>query len=243
MDLSVEHLQAVLGSRPFEYYPQIGSTNDRALEWLREGKPAGAVFVADEQLKGRGRLGRSWFAPPGTALMFSVALRPPQSYLSRVNMLAALSVLEGIQTAGAALKWPNDVLLNGRKMCGVLSEAAWEGDRLLGVALGIGLNVRIDFTNTPFEATAISLETVLPSLNRASLLATILARIDNWVAHIESDDLFANWKARLATLGKPVSVNGLEGIAEDVDPEGALLVRDQAGVLHRVIAGDIAQSR
>lgn len=248
MDLNAERLQAVLGSRPFEYSPQIGSTNDRALEWLRQNGATGAVFVADEQVKGRGRLGRAWFSPPGTALMFSVALRPPADYLSRVNMLAALSVLEAVEAAGAAdiaLKWPNDVLLNGRKVCGVLSEAAWDGDRLLGVALGIGLNVRVDFTGTPFEATAISLRAALPAADRAALLAAILTRIDHWLAYIESDSLFAGWKARLATLGRPISLisSGLEGIAEDVDPDGALLVRDSAGALHRVIAGDVAQGR
>jgi BirA family transcriptional regulator, biotin operon repressor / biotin---[acetyl-CoA-carboxylase] ligase len=250
MDLSTERLQAVLRSRPFEYYPQIGSTNDRALEWLRDEKATGAVFIADEQIKGRGRLGRSWFAPPDTALMISVALRPPHTYLSRVNMLAALSVLETIQSAGGTdvgLKWPNDVLFNGRKVCGVLSEAAWDGEKLLGVALGIGLNVRIDFTDTPFEATATSLEPTLASLDRAALLVTLLARIDHWVANINSDSLFEGWKTRLAMLGKPISVlsqgSSLEGIAEEVDPEGALLVRDHAGVQHRVIAADIAQGR
>jgi BirA family biotin operon repressor/biotin-[acetyl-CoA-carboxylase] ligase len=249
MDLSEARLQAALGSRPLEYHPQIGSTNDLALVWLRAGKSTGAVFVADQQLQGRGRLGRSWFAPPGTALMFSVALRPPAEHLNRVNMLAALSVLEAVEGAavGMALKWPNDVLLNERKVCGVLSEAAWDGDRLLGVALGVGVNVRVDFAGTALEATATSLEPALPPVDRAALLAMILTRIDYWSAYIASDTLFMRWKARLGMLGKPISVGNqagdFEGIAEDVDAEGALLVRDRAGALHRVIAGDIGQGR
>ena len=247
MDLSVERLQAVLPARAMQFYPQTASTNDLAREWLLDGAARpGSVGIADEQTKGRGRLGRGWDAPPGTALMLSYLLRPEVDELSFVGMMGALAVVETAEGMGAhaAIKWPNDVQIDGRKLCGVLPEAEWQGDHLRGVVLGIGLNVRVDFSGTPFADTAISLESVIGAVDRVDVLTRLLERLDYWSARLASDDLFEAWRGRLGMLQRMVSVVGangrLTGVAEAVDRRGALLVRDDQGVLHRVIAGDIA---
>ncbi len=250
-DFSLERLQQALKGRSFQFYPQIDSSNERALSWLSDGAPSGSLVIADEQTRGRGRMGRVWYAPPNTALMLSYMLHPIPDELTYVGMMGALAVCEAVETLGAkasglqaGIKWPNDVQIDGRKLCGVLPEAAWQGDDLRGVVLGMGLNVRIDFTGTLFENTAISLETAVGTVDRVELLLRLLERLDDWALRLSSDDLFEAWQARLIMLGKQVSIanaNGrVEGIAETVDRQGALLVRDHAGTLQRVIAGDIA---
>lgn len=244
MNLTAAQTESTLYPRPVRFYAQIGSTNDVALEWLCEGAPSGSVVAADEQVKGRGRLGRSWYAPPGTALMMSVVLRPPQTALARVSMLGAVVVCELLESLGLhdiGIKWPNDVRLQNKKVCGVLPEAIWDGNRLIGVTLGIGLNVRIDFTGTPFADSAISIETVLGEpVDRLDLLKTVLQRVDYWSKQWSSRAVFDAWKARLATLGQNVSIGEVHGVAQNVDEQGALLVRDNSGTIHRIIAGDIA---
>lgn len=246
MDVTTKRLHEALGARAFEFYEQIGSSNDRAMAWLTEGAPPTAVVIADEQTKGRGRLGRGWYAPPGTALMFTYLLRPEVEALGYVGMMGALAVCEAVETFGvrAGIKWPNDVQIDGRKLCGVLPEAAWQGTALVGAALGIGVNVRVDFAGTPFAETAVSLETVVDAVDRVNLLVRLLERLDDWSARLVSDALFEAWRGRLAMIGQRVSAPSADGttagIAEGVDRQGALLVRDDAGELRRLIAGDIA---
>lgn len=245
--LSVERLEQTLGVRPFQYLETTASTNDVAMRWLPEGAPAGGIVTANEQVQGRGRLGRTWYAPPGTALMLSYVLRPAADDLPYIGMAGAVAVQETIQALGiegVGLKWPNDVQIDGRKVCGILPEAAWQNGALLGVVLGIGVNVRIDFAGTPFEHTAISLEQRVSPLDRAELLARLAERLDVWTARLSADELFERWQAGLVMLGRSVSIatvtGTITGTAEAVERQGALVVRDAHGVLQRVIAGDIA---
>ena len=248
MDFKELELKRALAPRAVRYFTQIGSTNDLGLEWLGEGAADGAVIIADEQTKGRGRLGRSWFAPPGTSLMLTYLLHPPQESLSRMGILGALAVCETVEQLGinhVGIKWPNDVQIERLKVCGVLPEARWNGERLVGVALGMGINVRVDFAGSPFETSATSLEMVLNKpISRLTLLQQLLERLDFWRERLDSVELFQSWRSRLNMLNTPVSVSSgvstVQGIAEDVDAEGALLVRDAESVLHRVMAGDIA---
>jgi len=245
--LSVERLEQVLDKRPFKYLESTASTNDLAMQWLLAGAPDGSLVTANEQVEGRGRLGRKWYAPPGSALMLSYVLRPSIADLSYVGMMGAVAVLETIQSLGidhVGIKWPNDVQISGRKVCGILPEASWQNGSLLGVVLGIGINVRIDFSGTAFEQTAISLEQQVPSIDRADLLCRLLDRLDAWSAQLNSADLFERWRGAMVMLQRPVSIAAVTGtftgIAETVDRQGALLVRDSSGTLQRVIAGDIA---
>jgi len=248
MRLTAEHICLALSPRAARFYQQADSTNEIALAWLREGAITGSVVIADEQLKGRGRKGRTWHTPPGVALAVSVILHPAPESLNRVSMLGALVISELVENLGIAnvgIKWPNDVQINGLKVSGVLPENEWDGDKLLGVVLGMGLNVRVNFAGTELENTAISVESALGKpVDRLDLLANLLTRVDHWNARLGSAELLDAWKSRLTTIGQRVTVNNVDstvhGAAEGVDEQGALLVRDQQGVLHRVIAGDIA---
>lgn len=236
--------------RAMQWHGQVTSTNDLGIAWLRDGinpPPQGAVIVADAQTRGRGRFGRSWYAPPGSALLLTYLLRPPAKHLARAGMLGALAVCEALEAAGArdiTVKWPNDVHLDGRKICGVLPEACWQSDRLLGVALGIGINVRVNFDDPALAARAVSLE---PALNRpvdrVELLAALLERLDHWRTRLQDPALFSAWSARLNVFGRVVTVDtsgaALSGTAEAVDETGALLLRLNDGKLERVIAGDL----
>ncbi len=246
-ELTGERLQTALAPRAIHYYQQTGSTNDHAMAWLEEGAPVGgSIVITDEQSHGRGRLGRGWYAPAGTALTFSYILRPPSNMLTYVGMMGALVVCELVETFNvkAGIKWPNDVQIDGRKLCGVLPEACWRGAELRGAVLGIGMNVRVDFAGTEYEDTAISLETVSGSLDRLVLLEHLLERLDYWSLRLNSEALYEGWRSRLAMLGRRVSISRIdgqvEGVAEAVDRNGALLIRSDSGTLHRMIAGDIA---
>lgn len=202
--------------------------------------------MANEQVQGRGRLGRTWLAPAGTALIVSVILRPPTSTLGQITMLGAVAICQMAASVGvtAGIKWPNDVQINGKKLSGVLPEAIWDGDRLVGVVLGIGVNIRTDFSGSPLDGLACSLEPAAGMrLERAALLQTLLERIDAG-ATLPAGDLFAAWQHRLVTIGRSVSVeqNGemLRGTAQGVEADGALLIRTASGEIRRVIAGDVA---
>jgi BirA family biotin operon repressor/biotin-[acetyl-CoA-carboxylase] ligase len=242
MTLSHEQLQLALPNRAFRYYASVDSTNDLAMIWLKEGASGGSVVIADEQLKGRGRMGRVWHTPPKVALALSVILKPPLAHASKVSLLGGLCVAQLCESLGVekvGIKWPNDVQIDGRKVCGVLPEAVWHNNQLLGVVLGMGVNVRVVFEGE-LANTAISLETVLQQrLQRAELIARLLAYVDEWAQQLGSDDFLQAWKSRLVTLGKHVTINQLSGIATDVDTDGTLWIKTDDGRLEQVIAGDV----
>jgi BirA family transcriptional regulator, biotin operon repressor / biotin---[acetyl-CoA-carboxylase] ligase len=248
MTLSEYQLIKRLHPRPVRYFSQIDSTNDVALKWMKNGAIDGSLVVADEQVKGKGRLGRVWHTPPGTALIVSVILHPRVEYLPQITMLGALAIYDMLKHLGieqVGIKWPNDVMLKSLKVSGILPEAVWDDGKLIGVVLGMGINVRIDFSNTELVSSAISIEPVLGQhVERLDLLTDLLARVDYWSTRLGSDNLFDTWKSRLVTLGQNVRVKIADqeviGLAENVDRDGTLLVCRENGQLERVIAGDIA---
>ncbi|PKO22330.1 MAG: biotin--[acetyl-CoA-carboxylase] ligase [Chloroflexi bacterium HGW-Chloroflexi-1] len=222
------------------------------------GAAEGLLAVADEQTAGRGRLARTWWAPPGSNLLMSLLLRPsiPPSQAGQLTMCLGLAAVEGIETVTGlrpALKWPNDLLLNGRKLGGMLSELRLDGERLDYAVLGLGLNVNLAFggPDVPADiaATAISLSAALGRpVDRLSLLVAILARCETWYDRLLSGAFpHRAWADRLDTLGRAVTVmlpNGpLCGVATGVTPEGALLVRDAAGRVQAVWSGDVTAVR
>lgn len=241
--LDEARIRAVVGERPFRWYARLGSTNETALAWLRAGAPATALVLADEQLQGRGRHGRSWHTPAGAALALSLILRPAPEALPQLTMLGALAIAELADAAGAPdvrLKWPNDVQAGGRKLAGVLSEAVWQGGRLSGAVLGMGVNVQVDFRGTALERRATSLATLCGrELERAQLLALLLERLDYWLDRLGSESLFRAWRARLQLPAAPVQVQGRPAVPEGVGADGALLLRDEAGALQRLYSGEL----
>jgi BirA family transcriptional regulator, biotin operon repressor / biotin---[acetyl-CoA-carboxylase] ligase len=248
MHLSEEILLRRLHPRPLRYFEQVGSTNDEALKWMSEGAATGSVVVAGEQVKGKGRLGRTWHTPPASSLIVSVILHPPVASLSQVTMIGALAIYDMVKQLGleqVGIKWPNDVMLNGLKLSGILPEAVWDAGNLVGVVLGMGINVRIDFANSELEHKAISIETILGRrIERLDLIQQLLANVDYWTASLGREEVFNTWRDRLMTLGQPVRVQIAEqeiaGMAQSVDSDGALLIQKADGQIERVIAGDIA---
>jgi BirA family biotin operon repressor/biotin-[acetyl-CoA-carboxylase] ligase len=237
---------ARVGVRPIRHFERVDSTNDLALAWLKDGAPDGAVVLADEQAQGRGRLGRRWFAPAGTALLLSYVFRTKPSVAHRASMLGALAVAEVCESLGCTevgIKYPNDVQVAGRKVAGVLAEAVTLGTQT-GVVLGIGLNVSVSFEGTALETTAVSLATVLEApIERSALLPAVLTCLDTWRGQIETDRFFDAWHSRLNMLNQWVHVQSgdetIEGLALGVDSFGRLQLRMGDGSLREVIAGDL----
>src|SRR5690349_17443375 len=144
--IQIKKSLAKLALGEIKYFDSIGSTNDEALAWAAADAPDLSLIIADEQTAGRGRLDRKWFTPRETALAFSLVFRPTEEekpFLSRVVGLAALAVAQTLQKLGLAaqIKWPNDVLIAGRKVCGILIESVWSGEDVDCVVIGIGVNV------------------------------------------------------------------------------------------------------
>lgn len=225
---------------------QIDSTNTCVLEAARAGAPEGLVVVADEQTAGRGRLGRTWQARPGAALLVSVLLRPTVSELTRSTMATGLALAEAVEgVAGFApdLKWPNDLLVGDRKLAGILAESDL-GDPV-GVVVGAGCNVA--WGSMPAELADIATSCDIESgreVDREELLVELLVGLD---ALIDAPHLHERYRARLATLGRRVRVerhtDTIVGEAVDLGVSGELVVRDDDGVQHAIAAGDVVHLR
>ncbi len=243
-----ERLSLALAPRPVRYLPTVGSTNDVAADWLRDDAPDGAVVVADEQTAGRGRLGRTWHTPPGVALALSVILRPDAAHIGGVNMAGVLAIeqmLTTLQLPELRIKWANDVLCADMKISGVLPEAVWDGETLTGVVLGMGVNIRNDFSGTVLDNLATTAEAQAGRrLDRVSLLAVLLFHLDSWLDRLGTEMLTSAYKHKLAyMLGRPITVTGadgdIEGIMMDIEADGALVLQMDDGALRRVYAGDV----
>lgn len=241
--LSQSSLTNALGQRPFQFFPSVPSTQNEALNWLKNGASHGSVVIADEQTAGRGRMGRTWHTPAGVALALSYILKPTTIGAKHIFMAGGVAVaelLEGLAIPNISIKWANDVRIEGKKVSGVLPEAVWEGDKLQGVVLGIGMNVRVNFADTELEHLATSIEPLLNhAVNRTNLIANLLTRLDFWSNRLGSHELFQAWRSRLDTLGNIVTADGITGTAIDVTHDGALLIQKSDGATHTVIAGDI----
>lgn len=232
---------------PLIYQAEVDSTNAFAARLVPDPATPGAVVVADHQTAGRGRLGRRWLAPPGAALTLTVVL-PPLAAAWSLPMIAGLAIAEAAARFGieAGLKWPNDALIAGRKCAGILIEgrvvrgASW-------ALIGIGLNVRAADPSLP-SATYLDAHALQP-VPREDLLVALLDRLEHWRERAGTDAgaVHAAWRARLITLGRAVSVRTpagtLDGLAEDVAPDGALLLRLADGTLRAVRAGDVGMAR
>jgi BirA family biotin operon repressor/biotin-[acetyl-CoA-carboxylase] ligase len=259
-DLSVEGIQAGLGTefvgRNTIYLAETGSTNEDARRVAQEGAPDGTVVITDHQTSGRGRLERRWEAPPGCCLLLSLVFRPELAahQVQRLTIICGLAVADAVESETGLrveLKWPNDVVLDGAKVAGILTEIGWTGQRLDYVIVGIGLNVNLDPRQLPGDLlmAATSLSHVLGSqVARLPLLQALLRAVERrYLALKAGHSPHAEWAGRLATLGKPIVVSGagtiLNGVAEGVNADGALLVRLADGRLETVLAGDISLRR
>lgn len=237
------------------YYRSIDSTNDVARELAVWGAPEGTLVIADEQTAGKGRLGRRWLAPPGTSLLMSLLFRPhflapyQAQRLTMICSLAVVEVIEAVTGLSAAIKWPNDIVVRGKKAGGILTELRATSERLDYAVVGLGLNVNLDFSSVEamweLAATATSLSQELGrEVSRLTLLWGILENVEDRYRRLRAGELpHGEWASRLVTLHNHVTVDTpqgtVEGWAEDVDADGALILRTDCGERQRVLAGDV----
>lgn len=238
--------------RDIQVFQQTSSTNDVAEKLARDGVAEGVVIFAETQTKGRGRLGRKWLSPAGQGLWFSVLLRPalPTGSMTQLTVAAATAVARAIRLeTGLApqIKWPNDILLRGRKAVGILTELSAELDRVRHVIIGIGVDVNV--TDFPAElrevATSLAAEAGKKFL-RAEIAAAILRELDADYARLARGEFAAlaeEWEQQCITLGHRVVVHvgdrTVSGRAESLDSDGALLLRGDYGHLERIVGGDV----
>ena len=241
--------------RNMVYFDSIGSTNDEAKKRAAEGAPEGTVLVAEEQGMGKGRLERRFFSPKGKGIWFSVILRPkflPQE-APKCTLLAAVSVAMAMEKFGlrAGIKWPNDILYEGKKLVGILTEMSAEMDRINYVVIGTGINVNIAAEEFPDGirevATSLSIMKGEP-LSRVKFFQRVLEAMEELYTMASTQGfapVMERWKEYSITLGQEVRVIGMgenasfSGIAADIDEDGALLVDTSEG-RRRVLAGDVS---
>jgi BirA family biotin operon repressor/biotin-[acetyl-CoA-carboxylase] ligase len=236
----LEQTLAGLPLGPLYYYQQTGSTNTQAARWAEAGAPDLTLVVADEQTAGRGRQGRRWLTPPGAALAFSLVLLPKAGTfnLTHLTALGALAVVEALRDLcqlEAEIKWPNDVLLERRKVGGVLVEASWQGECLINAILGIGVNVARaavpEGTELIYPATCVEAN-LGRTVDRQELLRAVLSHLLDWRPRLGSAEFLHAWEERLAFRNEWVRVLPGTSLTQAPDfEEGQILGLEADGAL------------
>jgi BirA family biotin operon repressor/biotin-[acetyl-CoA-carboxylase] ligase len=228
-------------------YPSLTSTMEVAKQEAQLGAVKGTVVIADEQTAGRGRIKRVWVSPKGS-LALSIILYPSVVNLPSLIMLASLAVVHSIEAVTglrAQIKWPNDVLVNGRKVCGILIESSLRANIVDYTIIGIGINVNLrlaDFPEIQSSATSLSAE-LGRGVSRLEVIRRLLVEIERlYLALQAGESIYEEWRDSLVTLGRRVRVKSgktvYEGVAESVSKDGSLLLRHSNGNLSKIVAGD-----
>jgi len=232
------------------YYPRLASTMAAAKWEARRGTAAGTVVITDEQTAGRGRLKRLWLTPRGN-IALSIVLYPGRRQLPYLVMLASLAVVHSIEAVTgltAQIKWPNDVLISGKKVCGILVESDLGATAVAYAIIGIGINVNLrpaDFPELLAEATSL-VDELGRDVSRLELIRCLLTELEGLYLSLSSGgSVYQEWRDRLVTLGKRVQVKSgraiLEGVAESVARDGSLRLRHADGSLTKIVAGDVTR--
>jgi len=242
-----------LGTK-FHYFTVLGSTNSHARELAEDGAAQGEIVFAESQTQGRGRLGRPWESPAFLNLYLSVILRPnlAPAHAAQITLTAAVALAETVGFFIArppAIKWPNDILVDGKKLAGILTEAACDGERVEYVILGIGvnLNYRVDAMPEALRQGATSIaDLTAESVSRESVLVRLIQDLDRCYGELEESGFIAlqpRWEAHFGWRGKKVRVElgdeTLLGRALGIDREGALVLEDEHGRRRTIVAGDV----
>ncbi|MGC9940258.1 MAG: biotin--[acetyl-CoA-carboxylase] ligase [Verrucomicrobiota bacterium] len=246
--------RSMIIGRDIQVFKETTSTNDVIEKLARDGVREGVVVFAESQTRGRGRLGRKWVSPANKGLWFSILLRPrvhPQES-TQLTVVSATALRRAIMTKTdlrPEIKWPNDILIGGKKVAGILTELSAELDRVKHITLGIGVDVNVDAGELPPEVRKVSTSLKIEAgeaISRVELAAEILRELDRDYARMCTGNFLAvadEWEAGCATIGKNVNVQmgdrKISGCAESLDEDGALLVRTEHGHLERVIGGDV----
>ena len=236
------------------YFDTVASTMNIAMDLGLKGAPEGTIVLAESQIRGRGRLGRAWFSPKHKGIYLSLILRPKilPTQASCLTLLAAVSICEAIKEItglDTQIKWPNDILIRHKKLGGILTELNAEMDKINFVLIGIGLNINNDKKALIAGATSLK-EQKKENINRIGLLQEILRKIESNYLHFQkngAEPIIEKWRHYSVTLGKRVKVyclkEHIEGEAIDIDIDGGLLVRKDAGVLEKIMSGDVMHCR
>ena len=250
-----KHL-AKLNLGGLRYFDSISSTNDEALAWAADGAKDFSLVVADEQTQGRGRLDRKWSTPKGSAIAMSLILRPSASlrpHLSRTVGLAALSISDACLRLGLSpkIKWPNDILLGGKKTAGILVETVWSGDDVDSLVIGMGINVSklsiLSAESLRFPAT--SLEDELGNApDRERVIFLLLEAFLQRRGEVGTDGFIQTWEERLAFRGELVQVGSereepVYGRLEGLGPDGSLQLRGEHDKIVSIHIGDLSLRR
>ncbi len=236
----------ILG-RKIIYFQEIDSTNEYAKRIAME-EEEGTLIIADVQRKGHGRRSREWASPRG-GIWMSVILKPDvhPRHLIKIVFVGAVAVVEALEALGveARIKWPNDILVNGKKICGILAEGKYSESKVDYIILGVGLNINVDKDALPPEATSLK-EILGVELPLMDVFKVLIGKLEHWYGIFkrqEYDILFNRWRSR-AILNRKVRIlseeGEFEGIAWDVDEDGALIVETPDGKMEKVIYGDVS---
>jgi BirA family transcriptional regulator, biotin operon repressor / biotin---[acetyl-CoA-carboxylase] ligase len=236
------------------YFQELSSTNTHARALAESGAREGEIVIAETQTHGRGRLGRRWESPPGRNLYLSIVLRPRLAprHASQITLAAAVALVETVgwfSLRPPTIKWPNDILFNGKKLAGILTEAACDTERVWYVILGIGLNVNYGVDAMPEElrrrATSMA-DLTGKTVSRETILARLIQDMDRCYSELEEsgfESLKPRWELHFALRGRRIRADldgqTVIGRAHGIDREGALIVEDERGQRRRIVAGDV----
>ncbi|NGQ94537.1 biotin--[acetyl-CoA-carboxylase] ligase [Brevibacillus sp. SYP-B805] len=256
--IKAEEIQAGLATRligrVIHAYDDVTSTQLLAHEAAGKGAPEGTIVIAERQTAGKGRLGRAWHSPKGTGIWMSLIIRPsmPLAKAPQLTLLTAVSLAKAIQATydlTVQIKWPNDLLYEGKKFCGILTELNAESDRINYLVIGIGINVNTVESDFPEELKAVATSLRIASgktVKRAELIQSFCRQFETEYEHYLAhgfERTRAEWESLSMSLGRMVTVRTihttLEGKAVGLDPEGVLIVQDAAGRQHKVYSADI----
>lgn len=251
-----EGLTTTLLGQSIAYRDSIDSTNSLAQHLALNGAPEGTLVIADEQTSGRGRRGRQWFSPPHSGVWMSLILRPqlPLAHAAQITLVAAVALCQALtRVTGvrAGIKWPNDILFDGRKCCGILTEMHAEFDQIHHLVVGIGINVNVPQEEFPddLQKIATSLQAIKGSrISRAQVVRTVMEEFEPLYRQYVTNGGFGTlrdaWKANNITLGNQIIAHtargDLEGKAVDIDEFGVLLLEKADGTQEKIYSADIA---
>lgn len=263
-DLSIESIRNALSKESYGigsdliFYDTIGSTNSVGAELALKGCREGTVIIANEQTKGKGRLGRTWVSPSGKNLYMSIILTPPISprdatILTLMSAVACCIALRKLLLIPVMIKWPNDLIVDERKIGGILTEIKADIDKITYAVIGIGININLDIEDLPEEVRgiAISIKTLTgEQFSRTTAAIEVLKEIQKWYDILlkkGKKDILSYWEDLSSTIGKKVKVtmgnNVFIGVAEAIDNEGLLILKLQDNSYTKVDAGDITMLR
>ncbi|MCS7163834.1 MAG: biotin--[acetyl-CoA-carboxylase] ligase [Thermodesulfovibrio sp.] len=264
MEFTGDDLKNLLASKTLEIgkeilvYDEVESTNSKANELLNLGYPSGTVIIADTQTKGKGRLGRKWISPPGKNIYMSIALQPniPPKYSTLLTLTSAVACTTALRRntdVPVMIKWPNDMLVNDKKIGGILTEMKIEGEKIKSAIVGIGINLNMTEEDIPEDIKDIASSLRIykgEDFPRNIIIVEIIKEFDRWYQLLEKNQrktIIDRWMQLSDTIGRQVKIvlsdKELIAIAEAIDEEGRLIVKLQDGTYEKISAGDVTLLR